>query len=134
MLFARERNKGGATRLDRDRPELGASRPQRANATHPSLCSPIILRRSSYRRSCSNTTSSPSNALPRVSTIPRYLLRLAELELFERERRMVERRIKEARFLPWPLSAASRARGSPLFRGCPLRIFVAAPWPSGYPR
>ena len=29
---------------------------------------------------------------------PRYLLRLAELELIERERRTVERRIKEARF------------------------------------
>ncbi len=29
---------------------------------------------------------------------PRYLLRLAELELIERERRSVERRIKEARF------------------------------------
>lgn len=29
---------------------------------------------------------------------PRYLLRLAELELIERERRMVERRIREARF------------------------------------
>src|ERR1700758_151001 len=28
---------------------------------------------------------------------PRYLLRLAEVELIERERRMVERRIKEAR-------------------------------------
>src|SRR5207253_4311434 len=28
----------------------------------------------------------------------RYLLRLAELELIERERRMVERRVKEARF------------------------------------
>src|ERR1700687_291511 len=28
----------------------------------------------------------------------RYLLRLAELEMIERERRMVERRIKEARF------------------------------------
>jgi DNA replication protein DnaC len=28
----------------------------------------------------------------------RYLLRLAELELIERERRMIERRIKEARF------------------------------------
>jgi len=27
-----------------------------------------------------------------------YLLRLAELELIERERRMIERRIKEARF------------------------------------
>jgi IstB-like ATP binding protein len=29
---------------------------------------------------------------------PRYLLRLAELELIDRERQMVERRIKEARF------------------------------------
>ena len=28
----------------------------------------------------------------------RYLLRVAELELIDRERRMVERRIKEARF------------------------------------
>jgi DNA replication protein DnaC len=30
----------------------------------------------------------------------RFLLRLAELELIDRERRMVERRIKEARFPP----------------------------------
>ena len=29
---------------------------------------------------------------------PRYLLRLAELEMIERERRTVERRIKEAKF------------------------------------
>src|SRR5215207_8239125 len=29
---------------------------------------------------------------------PRYLLRLAELELLDRERRMIERRIREARF------------------------------------
>ena len=29
---------------------------------------------------------------------PRYLLRLAELELIDRERRMIERRIREARF------------------------------------
>jgi DNA replication protein DnaC len=29
---------------------------------------------------------------------PRYLLRLAELEMIERERRTIERRIKEARF------------------------------------
>ena len=29
---------------------------------------------------------------------PRYLLRLAELELMERERRTIERRIREARF------------------------------------
>ena len=30
--------------------------------------------------------------------MPRYLLRLAELELIDRERRMVERRIKQAKF------------------------------------
>ena len=29
---------------------------------------------------------------------PRYLLRLAELELIDRERRMIERRIKAAKF------------------------------------
>jgi hypothetical protein len=29
---------------------------------------------------------------------PQYLLRLAELELIDRERRLVERRIREARF------------------------------------
>jgi hypothetical protein len=29
---------------------------------------------------------------------PRYLLRLAELEMIERERRNLERRIKETRF------------------------------------
>ena len=29
---------------------------------------------------------------------PRYLLRLAELELLDRERRLVERRIRDARF------------------------------------
>ena len=34
---------------------------------------------------------------PKASTTP-HLLRLAELELIDRERRMVERRIKEARF------------------------------------
>ena len=37
----------------------------------------------------------------------RYLLRLAELELIERERRMVERRIKEARFPAVKASTAS---------------------------
>src|SRR4051812_43914479 len=37
---------------------------------------------------------------------PRYLLRLAELELIERERRMVERRIKEARFATLVLELA----------------------------
>ena len=43
----------------------------------------------------------------------RYLLRLAELELIDRERRMVERRIKAARF-PWSrASTASTSRSSP---------------------
>ena len=42
-------------------------------------------------------TSSPGSAPPRALNTG-YLLRLAELELIERERRMVERRIKEARF------------------------------------
>jgi hypothetical protein len=52
---------------------------------------------------------------------PRYLLRLAELELMDRERRMVERRIKEARF-------QFRVRGDPFAQqdigagACPLRI------------
>ena len=39
-------------------------------------------------------TNSLSNGLDHI----RFLLRLAELELIDRERRMVERRIKEARF------------------------------------
>ena len=34
----------------------------------------------------------------RGTDYPRYLLRLAELELIDRERRMVERRIKAAKF------------------------------------
>ena len=41
---------------------------------------------------------------------PRYLLRLAELELIDRERRMVERRIRAARFSP---SKAWRPSTSP---------------------
>jgi hypothetical protein len=40
---------------------------------------------------------------------PRYLLRLAELELIERERRMVERRIREARFPTSAISAPIQA-------------------------
>ena len=42
-------------------------------------------------------TSSPGSAAEGVEHTG-YLLRLAELELIERERRMVERRIREARF------------------------------------
>ena len=44
---------------------------------------------------------------------PRYLLRLAELELIERERRMVERRIKEARFPTVKSPIASTSQQSP---------------------
>ena len=43
----------------------------------------------------------------------RYLLRLAELELIDRERRMVERRIKAARFPVVRASTASTSRSSP---------------------
>jgi hypothetical protein len=43
------------------------------------------------------TTVPGSSRVP--LTVPsRYLLRLAELELIDRERRMVERRIKAAKF------------------------------------
>ena len=42
----------------------------------------------------------------------RYLLRLAELEVIDRERRMVERRIKQARF---PQPKASTALSSSHF-------------------
>ena len=44
---------------------------------------------------------------------PRYLLRLAELELIERERRMIERRIKEARFPTVKASTVSTSPRSP---------------------
>ena len=39
-----------------------------------------------------------SSLIAHAGIDPRYLLRLAELELIDRERRMVERRIREARF------------------------------------
>ena len=39
----------------------------------------------------------------------RYLLRLAELELIDRERRMVERRIKAAKFRPSKVSPLRHA-------------------------
>ena len=35
---------------------------------------------------------------PKASTTPRYLLRLAEAEIIERERKMIDRRIKAAKF------------------------------------
>jgi hypothetical protein len=43
-------------------------------------------------------TRSRANAPPRAPTIRATLVRLAELELIDRERRKVERRIKAARF------------------------------------
>ena len=43
-------------------------------------------------------TKSPSKCAAEGIDHVRYLLRLAELELIDRERRMVERRIKAARF------------------------------------
>ncbi len=43
----------------------------------------------------------------------RYLLRLAELELIDRERRTVERRIKEARFPTVKSLGQFRVRGDP---------------------
>ena len=63
---------------------------------HPPNSRFITRRRSSSRRSCVSTTSWHANAPPRAQTI--RSLRLAELELIERERRMVERRIKGAQF------------------------------------
>ena len=42
-----------------------------------------------------------------------YLLRLAELELIERERRMIERRIKVARFSPFGILEMTRQRVRP---------------------
>ena len=47
----------------------------------------------------------------------RYLLRLAELELIDRERRMVERRIKAARFPTVKLAIPPRFRKA----ACPWR-------------
>ena len=45
-----------------------------------------------------NTTSWPANAPTEGADHVRYLVRLTELELIDRERRMVERRIRQARF------------------------------------
>ena len=48
----------------------------------------------------------------------RYLLRLCELELIERERRMVERRIRAARFPAVKGSTASSSAPSPHSTRC----------------
>jgi DNA replication protein DnaC len=48
---------------------------------------------------------------------PHYLLRLAELELIDRERRMVERRIREARFPTVKSLDSFRAARDAAFRG-----------------
>ena len=64
----------------------------------PQLLLAHHLKASSCRRSCASPTSWLGSAPPEGLDHIRFLLRLAELELIERERRMVERRIKEARF------------------------------------
>ena len=61
--------------------------------------------------SCASTTRSPGSA-PRKASNVRYLLRLAELELIDRERRM-QRRIKAARFPVVKSPTASTSRSSP---------------------
>ena len=48
---------------------------------------------------------------------PQYLLRLAELELIDRHQRMVERRIRAARFLPSRAWTPSTSRPSPREQG-----------------
>ena len=48
----------------------------------------------------------------------RYLLRLAELELIDRERRMVERRIRQAKFRRPRAWTASTSRRSPRSTKC----------------
>ncbi len=62
----------------------------------PSFCSSITSR-SCGCQPCPGVRSWPGNAPPRMSII-RYLARLIELELIDREARMVDRRIKTARF------------------------------------
>ena len=43
-------------------------------------------------------TKSPSSCAAEGVDFPRYLLRLSELELLDRERRATERRIRQAKF------------------------------------
>jgi DNA replication protein DnaC len=58
----------------------------------------VTSRRSSCRRSCASNDKVARQCAAEGTDFPRFLLRLAELELIDRERRMVERRIKAARF------------------------------------
>ena len=61
-------------------------------------CSRIICDSSNCRRSCGNMRRSPPRRRAKVRITSAILLRLVELELIDRERRMVERRIRAARF------------------------------------
>jgi hypothetical protein len=56
------------------------------------------LRQLKLPTSCANMKRLPWRPRAKVSIIVRFLLRLAELELIDRERRMAERRIRAARF------------------------------------
>ena len=64
----------------------------------PKYCCRIISRSSSCRRCLPNTRSRPGSAPKQGIDHPRYLLRLVELELIERQRKMVERRVRAAKF------------------------------------
>ena len=75
-----------------------ATNPATQTADTPQLLLEHHLKNCGCPPSCASTTrwrgSAPSNRW----TIQRYLLRMAELELLERERRAIERRIRQAKF------------------------------------
>ena len=74
---------------------ISAIRSAREPITSP-FASSVSARTFTY---CSNRSRQTRNSSRSAGVDhPRYLLRLAELELIDRERRTVERRIKEARF------------------------------------
>ena len=86
-----------------------AERGARHEQTTPQLLArPPPRRRSSCRPFCASTTSWPASAPPRASTTPRYLLRLAELELIEfGSGACVERRIRAGPRLPGQREAST---------------------------
>ena len=59
---------------------------------------------------CANTTSWARQCATEGADHVRYLVRLTELELIDRERCMVERRIRQARFPPSKASTASTSK------------------------
>lgn len=61
----------------------------------------IISRRSSCRRCCASTHKIARLCAAKGVDHPRYLQRLVEAELIVCERRMVNRRIKAAKFPAW---------------------------------